>query len=395
MGFALRRAQRLDTIQPVTLPGWRFAVVPFTWKAHDDAGTGCGPMKLADPSLEAPKRRRPARPIIGLALGGGAARGWAHIGVLQELDAQGIRPDIIAGTSVGAVAGGCYAAGKLIELEAFSRSLTKSRVFTLMDLSFSGGGLIGGGRLKSRLESELASLSIEGLKLKFAAVATEIGSGHEIWLTRGSLVDAIRASYALPGIFEPVQHGGRWLFDGALVNPIPVSVCRALGASYVIAVNLNADTLSKGTVIHDHGLDELEAAAPVPDMPAELEAGLDQLEVQARRSSLLGGLKSTRRMLGRSFARGDLRRQFVRREDGAPGIASVMIDAFNITQDRISRSRLAGDPPDLLINAKVGRIGLFEFHRAGELIVAGKLAARRALSEVHDHIAAVAAGEEV
>jgi NTE family protein len=354
-------------------------------------------MKLADPPLETPKGRRPGRPVIGLALGGGAARGWAHIGVLQELDAQGIRPDIIAGTSVGAVAGGCYAAGKLIELEAFSRSLTKSRVFTLMDLSFSGGGLIGGGRLKSRLERELASLSIEALTPKFAAVATEIGSGHEIWLTRGSLVEAIRASYALPGIFEPVQHGGRWLFDGALVNPIPVSVCRALGATYVIAVNLNADTLSKGTVIHDHGVHP--AAAPVQPAvsapPAALEAELEQLEAQAGRSGLLGGLKSTGRMFSRPFARSDLRRQFVRREDGAPGIASVMIDAFNITQDRISRSRLAGDPPDLLINAKVGRIGLFEFHRAGELIVAGKLAARRALSDVHDHIAAVAAGEAV
>ncbi len=281
--------------------------------------------------------------MIGLALGGGAARGWAHIGVLQELDAQGIRPDIIAGTSVGAVAGGCYAAGKLVELEAFSRSLTKRRVFTLMDLSFLGGGLIGGGRLKSRLERELASLPIETLPTKFAAVATEIGSGHEIWLTRGSLVDAIRASYALPGIFEPVQHGGRWLFDGALVNPIPVSVCRALGATYVIAVNLNADTLSKGTVIHDHG-GHPPAAAPVPAVPAELADGLDQLEAEARRSSLLGGLKSTGRMFSRPFARADLRRQFVRREDGAPGIASVMIDAFNITQDRISRSRLAGDP---------------------------------------------------
>jgi NTE family protein len=359
-------------------------VVSFTWKAHDETGShGSSETKLAEPTVHPPHKKN-VRPIVGLALGGGAARGWAHIGVLRELEDHGIRPDVVVGTSVGAIAGGCYAAGKLDELERFSRSLTKGRMFSLMDLSFSGSGLIGGGRLKNRLDRELAGIDIESLSRKFATVATEIGSGHEIWLTRGSLVEAIRASYALPGIFEPVQHAGRWLFDGALVNPIPVTVCRALGATYVIAVNLNADTLNKGTVIPDHGLAREVVVDPVPVLVPAIVADAD---AAAKRASLMGGLMNTAGMLGRQFGRADLlRRQFSRREDGAPGIASVMIDAFNITQDRISRSRLAGDPPDLLINAKVGRVGLFEFHRADELIRAGRDAAGRAIAEIRDHM---------
>ena len=151
---------------------------------------------------------------IGLALGAGAARGWAHIGVLRELLANGLYPDVIAGTSMGAVVGGCYAAGKLDQIEVFARSLTRRRVFTLMDLSFTGGSLIAGERLKAALERELSGVLIEQLETPFAAIATEVGTGHEVWLQRGSLSLAIRASYALPGIFEPVRVADRWLFDG-------------------------------------------------------------------------------------------------------------------------------------------------------------------------------------
>ena len=179
---------------------------------------------------------------IGLALGGGAARGWAHIGVLRALEKAGIRPDIIAGTSIGAVVGSCFAANQLDHLELFARDLTRRRVFGYLDFNLSGTGLINGQRLVDRLDRHLGDRMIEDLPTRFAAVATEIGSGHEVWLSRGKLVEAVRASYALPGIFKPVKIAGRWLFDGALVNPIPVTVCRALGARYVIAVNLNFDT---------------------------------------------------------------------------------------------------------------------------------------------------------
>jgi NTE family protein len=312
-------------------------------------------------------RRR--RQSVGVVLGAGAARGWSHIGALQELVAMGVTPDIVVGASAGAVVGGCFAAGRLEQLEAFTRGLTKRRVFGLMDVSFSGGGLIGGNRLRSRLEESLGGMNIEDLPIRFASVATEVGTGHEIWLKQGPLVDAMRASYALPGIFEPVRWGGRWLMDGALVNPVPVNVARALGADIVIAVNISSDVLQRGTAIQDpqHFIEELAS-----------EVELERDKNQTKNRGLMSGL-------GRSAA-GLFRRQVAGAASGAPGIAVVMADAFNITQDRIMRSRLAGDPPDVLITARMAKIGLFEFHRADELIALGREAAHKAIDEIREHI---------
>ena len=191
------------------------------------------------------------RAKVGVVLGAGAARGWAHIGAMQELDALGLRPDVVVGSSIGSLVGGCYAAGRLDMLEVFARSLTRRRVFGLLDFSFTGSGLIGGERLRARLEAALGGIRIEDLPIRFAGVATEIGDGHEIWLRRGPLVEAIRASYALPGVFEPVKIDGRWLFDGAIVNPVPVSVARALGAERVIALNISSESVGRGTAIQD------------------------------------------------------------------------------------------------------------------------------------------------
>ncbi len=304
-----------------------------------------------------PERHR--RPRIGLALGGGAARGWAHLGVLQALTEAGYGPDVIAGTSIGAVVGGCFAAGKLAALTEFATSLTKRRVVGLMDFHIGGAGLIAGGRLKRLLERDLAMTRIEELPLRFAAIATELGTGHEIWLTRGPVVEALRASYALPGVFDPVRLGGRWLMDGALVNPVPVTACRAMGADIVICVNLNSDLAGRGTTIQSH------PAEPDPEIVPELDV---------RPSSrwfggITGAARRVRGLVGRE------------RQD-RPGLAGVMVDAFNITQDRISRSRLAGDPPDVMIGPRLGRVGLFDFHRAQETIDLGRAATERALDEI-------------
>jgi NTE family protein len=313
------------------------------------------------------------RPKVGVALGAGAARGWSHIGVLQELVSNGIVPDVIAGTSIGAVVGGCFAAGKLDPLESFARALTRRRIFSLLDLSFSGSGVFSGGRLKTRLDRELADLRIETMPIAFAAVATEVGSGHEVWLTRGPVVDAMRASYALPGIFEPVKWNGRWLFDGALVNPVPVAVCRALGADLVIAVNLIGDTMFRGTVISDRVV---------------VDQTLQALDVAANT------VDSSRAGLPERAQAGFFRRTFGRGEDGTPGIASAVLDALNITQDRIARSRLAGDPPDVTISARgLGRFGLFDFHCADELIATGREAVRRQLNDIEHHLATVSVGQ--
>jgi NTE family protein len=317
--------------------------------------------------VESAEPRRP--PKIAIVLGAGAARGWAHIGLLKELTAMGLSPAIVVGASIGAVVGGCYAAGHLDELEAFSRSLTKRSVLGLMDVSFAGGGLIGGTRLRGRLDQVFAGVNIEDLPVRFASVATELGSGNEIWMTRGPLVEAMRASYALPGVFEPVRWGGRWLIDGAIVNPVPVSLARALGADKVIAVNIVSDMLGRGTTLRD------------PDAVEEVaQKTLEQAIAEKAETGVIGG------MLGMRGSAAWLRRPFMRAQSGAPGIAAVMVDAFNITQDRVTRSRLAGDPPDVLITARLGKIGLFEFHRADELIALGREAARRAVDDLREHV---------
>ena len=180
-----------------------------------------------DANAEAAK---PKRPSIGLVLGSGAARGFTHIGVIRVLQAHGITPDIVVGTSMGALIGGCYATNQLDTLEEWARSLTMRRIISYLDVRFGGSGLIGGARLANTLQESIGKTLIEELPVRFAAIATEVGTGHEVWLARGSLALALRASYALPGIFPPVSLGGRWLVDGALVNPVPVSVARAFGA---------------------------------------------------------------------------------------------------------------------------------------------------------------------
>ena len=304
------------------------------------------------------------KPKIGIALGGGAARGWSHIGVLKALEQAGLEPDIIVGTSIGSVVGGCYVAGKLDELEQFAQGLTRRRVFGFLDFNFAGSGLISGQRLAEELGTHLEEAQIEDLPKKFVAVATELKTGHEIWLSKGPLVPAMHASYALPGIFRPVKINNRWLIDGALVNPIPVSVCRALGARIVIAVNLNWDFFGKGTVVPDQdafGETEMPGAESLPPV---------------------GNGRAAQNLL---------RRQFFGQGGDAPGISSVMMDAFNIIQDRIARSRLAGDPPDIMITPVLGEMGLFDFHMAKDAIANGSSATEKVIDDIQRAVGALAA----
>ena len=306
------------------------------------------------------------RPVIGLALGGGAARGFAHIGIVRTLVAHGIVPNIVVGTSIGAVVGGAYAAGHLDTLEEWARSLQPRNILGYLDIRLNGSGLIGGDKLAAQLEAAIGQTLIEELPLKFATVATEVRTGHEIWLTHGRMVDAMRASYALPGIFAPVLVGDRWLVDGALVNPVPVSAARAFGAEIVIAANLSSDVFTHGTTIYSHGpsAEVTVAAAPEP-----------LIEVPPPKRGF-GKFFSPERTVKREFFGGG----------GRPGISTVMVDAFNIMQDRITRARLAGDPPDLLISPRVGQIGWFDFHRADDLIRHGARAAERAIESIQEAI---------
>jgi NTE family protein len=259
------------------------------------------------------------------------------------------------------VVGGCYAAKELDNLETWSRSLTVRGILSYLDISLSGAGLIGGGHLAARLQAALKESRIDDLPIRFAAIATEFNTGHEIWLTRGRLSDALRASYALPGIFPPVLIGGRWLVDGALVNPVPVSAARALGARLVIAVNLNSDLFGRGTIIASHGSDDGDETSAPPKANGF--------------RSMLGGERS-------------LRRQILGRR-GRPGLPTVMVEAFNVMQDRITRARLAGDPPDVLISPRLGSVGWFEFHRAAEAIDIGAQAAEKAIGAVSEAVTAL------
>jgi NTE family protein len=293
--------------------------------------------------------------IVGLALGGGAARGLAHIGVIEALAEAGLEPEIIAGTSIGAVAGAFHAAGQLQELHHFARGLTVRKLLRYLDVNLAGSSLVTGKRLEKTLGSHIGDLQIEALPKKFVAIATELGTGQEVWLTKGSVVAALRASYALPGIFKPVRIGGRWLIDGALVNPVPVTAARALGANFVIAVTLHSGHYVRNTLF-----------------PIEAEAALDPKPDRT--------LEDDRPKKGR-FAL--VKRQMIgRRGDGAPGIPRVVLEAFNITQNRIARSRLAGDPPDATIQVHLDGIGLFDFHKAELAIEQGRAAVHRYLSSM-------------
>jgi NTE family protein len=293
-----------------------------------------------------------ARPRIVLALGGGVARGWAHIGVLRTLVRAGYAPDVVCGTSIGAVVGGLYVADKLDELEIWARSLTTRRIFGLLDFTFGGSGLFGGHRLAKLLEDQIDGVCFDTLDRPFAAVATELETGREVWLRDGTLIDALRASYALPGVFAPVKLDNRWLVDGALVNPCPTSLARSFGGHIVIAVNLHSDVIG-----------EPDDQAPSDDAPL-----LAALHAEAKAASG-SWIRPDRLILQHLFGPG---------RDG-PALSTVMLNALNILLDRVSRARLAGDPPDVLIAPRIAPIGLLEFHRAAETIKIGAEAAHDAL----------------
>lgn len=339
-------------------------------------------------------------PKIGIALGSGVARGWAHIGVLKALSRAGIEPDIISGTSIGALVGGSHIAGKLDPLEDFARSLTRRRLLGLVDFRFRSSGLIGDTKLEALMHQHLGDIRIEDLDRTFVAVSTELATGHEVWLRDGSLVQAIRASYALPGIFAPVPIDNRWLIDGAIVNPVPVSVARALGARLVIAVNLNTDPFDPATRRQFETGQRPFYVSPMPPnggltIPDELEDLLEpddgpepESETHDENSAIMGGIRSTlSRLRGK---KPDPERELVKRAIGGknrgPGFASVMMASLNIVQDRLARARLASDPPDVVIAPKIGHLTLLEFDRADEMIRLGEEATEEVLPLIRETI---------
>ena len=304
----------------------------------------------------------PHKPRIGLALGGGSARGWAHIGVIGALEDMGIQADLVAGTSIGALVGAAYAGGQLDPFEQWARGLTRKDVFSLMDFQL-GSGMLKGTRLMDFFRTHFHDTEIEDLPLPFAATATVLQTGAEVWLRSGSTIDAVRASLAMPALISPVHHQGRLLVDGGLVNPVPVSLARAMDADIVIAVDLASDLVGRS----------LTRPGPPPETATSSREWLRKL--QASVSQLLPSSPTPV-------------------QAALPSMLSVMATSIEIMQNRITRSRMAGDPPDALIRPRVGHIGVLDFHRAAEAIEAGRRAVQEVMPALSACMAAAGNGRE-
>jgi len=294
------------------------------------------------PTRTPPARAKaPHKPRIGLALGSGSARGWAHVGVIRALEAAGVRPDLVCGTSIGALVGAAYAAGELDRFEHWLLGLGIADVIAFLDVHLSGG-VIKGERLMEFFRHNFLDRPVEQLDLPFGVVATALHNGAEVWLREGSTIDAVRASLALPALFTPVVHEGRLLVDGGLVNPVPVSLARAMGADIVIAVDLSADILGR------HLEPSQEPKEPVGEVGEWIR------KLQENLSAIMP----------------------VRPDNGPrlPSMLDVVASSINIMQVRISRSRMAGEPPDLIVTPRLAHLGLLEFHRTRDAIEEGRRA---------------------
>ena len=290
-------------------------------------------------------------PRIGLALGSGSARGWSHIGVINALERAGIVPDIVCGTSIGALVGAAYAAGEHARLEPWVRSLKLQSVVGLLDWKL-GGGLMAGGKLTNFFRSQYEDPGIEQLPKAFGCVATDLGSGREVWLREGSVIDAVRASIALPGVFTPARSDGRLLVDGGLVNPVPVSLCRAMGADIVIAVDLNWELVTRRRP------------------RAKLQATPDEEADEVQQATALTHSGRLEALMTRIWPFNG-----AQKNNDIPSMLGVMSASLNIMQVRITQSRLAGEPADAMIRPRLPDMGAMDFHRGAAAIDEGERAA--------------------
>jgi len=277
---------------------------------------------------------------VGLALGSGGARGWSHIGVLRELDAMGLQPDVIAGASMGALVGAIHAGDALDALEDWATGLTARDFFGMLDVKLSSGGLVQGTEILTVIRHLVAAERIEDLAVPLALVATDMATGREVWMTEGDLAQAVRASVALPGVISPYRIGEKWFLDGGLTNPLPVTACRILGAEVVIAANPNGR------------FDGTFWAEREAEMPAFWKSWGERLRDLP---AALSGL----------FEHADA-------DAVTPQYLDVIAASIDIMTDGIRRAKLAGDPPHVLLDAHLSKLSVLDFHRASEAIAEGR-----------------------
>ncbi|MCR4333246.1 MAG: patatin-like phospholipase family protein [Sulfuricaulis sp.] len=304
-------------------------------------------------------RNTGGRPKIGLALGSGSARGLAHLGVIRAIADAGIKVDFIAGTSMGALIGAILAAGKLDELEATFRVFDWKKTASFFDVVLPKSGLLDGARVSELVRAHIHTDAIEMLPLPFAAVATDIVSGEEVVIRSGDVIEAVRASISVPGIFTPVRSNGRILVDGGLTNPVPVSAVRAMGADIVIAVDLNHEIVSGKN---------LKPLLPATDNGIDDAFGMFSRWVGDYRRSM----KDIRQKLlaGDNPASAQFRK-WVSAEEPLPSIFEVLLASINIMETRLTQTRLSLDRPDVVIQPPLGHIRFLEFARAEEIIAIG------------------------
>lgn len=308
--------------------------------------------------------RSATRPRIGVALGSGSARGWSHIGVLHALDEAGLSPDVICGTSIGAFVGAAAASGELVKLEHWVRSLTWKGVLGFFDVSLTGG-LLKGEKIIQFFSEHFIDRDIHTLPVAFACVATDLANGREIWFRDGSVADAVRASMALPGLFAPKYHNGRWLVDGGLVNPVPVSLCRALGADIVVAVDLGADRVGPQ---YRNVMSQLSPRVPGGSLGQRLTTAVRQWMGRGEREESDSPVPTSSLL------------------PPQPPLLDVLSLSINIMQSRIASSRLAGEPADLVVVPRLHNLGLMDYHRGAEAIDTGRDAMHRMLPMLRESI---------
>ena len=310
---------------------------------------------------------------IGLALGSGSARGMSHIGVIQALREMGIQPDFVAGCSVGAMVGASYATANLDKLTDWALSMTESKIKDFLSLNFSGSGFVNSLKLQKLFEHAIGieSLTFKDMKMPFGAVATNLNNGREVWLTEGSVHEALWSSMAFPGLFPSVLHNNQWLVDGGLVNPVPVSLCRALGADLVIAVNLNADIIkSYETIQNNDEADESEKPDKVEDSNNKNSDDDNNFWQQTKSS-----FKKAMNLISSDGSKVN-----------APKGIDVISNSIHIMSSHLTKSRLVGDPPDVLLQPRLTDVGLLQLHKAEACIAEGRACVERMQAEVEFRI---------
>ena len=294
---------------------------------------------------------------LGLVLGSGAARGWAHIGVLRGLKELGVKPDVIAGCSVGALIGGAYLIDALPDFEAWARELKPLSALSAFSLKLHKGGFIDAAPSFEAFRE--FDQNIEDLKVRFGAVAADLGTGEEVWIKEGSVIDAARASSAIPVVFHAIKRNDRWLVDGAMANPAPVSLARDLGADIVICVDLNAKPRVLGRF-----------DPPPPSVPALRDSDSRDPNLPAPTGTVADAVSTlivdTRRRVEEQL------QLFKSRQDATPYLFETAYAAADIFQMHLARAHAQTTPADILLTPDMRDAMPTAFDRADEFIERGR-----------------------